>query len=456
MLGGVPRALIIRLGWAGGSYGGVQILRLVNNVVLARLLSPQLFGLMLIVNSVRTGIELLSDVGIAQNIVSNRRGAEPSFYNTAWTIQFIRGALLAAICIFFAQSFAEFFEAPELAAIFPVMAIALLFGGLQSSSRGLLEKRQEISRIAVADVTVAAISLIAHVALAIVMPSIWALVLGSLIASAAAMIASYLLIPGLKHRFMIESGYAREVFRFGKWIFASSVIYFAAMNFDRLYFAKQISLTDLGVYSIARSLADMVSSFVVHAGNLLIFPAVAAIDASPQEIRAKVLKGRRTVLLLAAAALGTFVALSDLVVDLLYDDRYSNAKMIVPILLLGTWFAVLCAVNEAILLGTGRPAYTAFGNASKLLTYVVAVPLAFYLYGFHVAVLVLSAGEVVRYLVLWAASRRAHLAFLRTDTVLTIVLTAVIVTVRSTLHLFGLTSDVTTLFPFFTAEFWAR
>lgn len=455
MLGGISRALVIRLGWAGGSYGGVQFLRLLSNVALARLLSPQLFGLMLIVNSVRTGIELLSDVGITQNIVSNKRGGEPSFYNTAWTIQFIRGAILGAICIVFAQWFAEFFEAPELAAIFPVMAIALLFGGLQSSSRGLLEKRQQISRIAIADLAVAAVSLIAHVGLAVVMPSIWALVLGSLIASAATMIASYLLIPGLRHRLMIERGYAGEVFHFGKWIFASSVIYFAAMNFDRLYFAKQISLAELGVYSIARTLADMMSSFVVHAGNLLIFPAVAAIDASPQEIRAKVLRGRRTVLLIAAAALGSFVAFSDVVVDLLYDDRYGSAKVIVPILLLGSWFAVLCAVNEAILLGTGRPAYTAFGNASKLLTYIAAVPLAFHLYGFEVAVLVLSVGEVVRYLVLWALSRRAHLAFLRTDAVLTVVLTVAIVAVRTVLHMLGLTGDMTTLFPIITAEFWA-
>lgn len=456
MLGGVPRAILVRLGWAGGSYGGVQFLRLVNNVVLARLLSPQLFGLMLIVNSVRTGIELLSDVGIAQNIVSNKRGAEPNFYNSAWTIQFIRGAILGVVCIIFARSFADFFEAPELAAIFPVMAIALLFGGLQSTSRGLLEKQQQISRIAIADVSVAFISLVAHVGLALIIPSVWALVLGSVIASAATMIASYLLMPGLRHQFIVERRYAWEVFHFGKWIFASSVIYFAAMNFDRLYFAKQISLAELGVYSIARSLADMMSSFVIHAGNLLLFPAVAAIDASSRDIRTKVIRGRRTVLLLAAAALGVFVAASDLVVNLLYDDRYGNAEVILPMLLLGTWFAILCAVNEAILLGTGKPAYTAFGNASKLLTYVVVIPFAFAVYGFQVAVLVLSVGELMRYLVLSVLSRRTHLTFIGNDMALTFVLTVVIVAVRTVLHSLGLTEDLAALFPLFTFEFWGK
>jgi hypothetical protein len=67
MFGMIPRQMIERLSWTTGSFGVIQLMRLVNNVVLARLLSPPLFGLMLIVNSIRTGVELLSDVGINQD-----------------------------------------------------------------------------------------------------------------------------------------------------------------------------------------------------------------------------------------------------------------------------------------------------------------------------------------------------------------------------------------------------
>ena len=86
MIGKISRPMIERLSWTTGSFGVIQVMRLVNNVVLARLLSPPLFGLMLIVNSIRTGVELLSDVGINQNIISNKQGHTPEFYDTAWTI----------------------------------------------------------------------------------------------------------------------------------------------------------------------------------------------------------------------------------------------------------------------------------------------------------------------------------------------------------------------------------
>ena len=56
----------------------VQFLRLLNNVILTRLLEPSIFGLMSLVVAIRVGMELVSDVGVTQNIVSNPRGHTPS------------------------------------------------------------------------------------------------------------------------------------------------------------------------------------------------------------------------------------------------------------------------------------------------------------------------------------------------------------------------------------------
>src|SRR5258708_17782105 len=88
--------------WTIGAYGLAQVLRLATNVFLARLLAPELFGIMLIVNSLRTGIELLSDVGIGQSIVYHKNANDPDFYNMAWSIQAIRSVLLWLVALFIA------------------------------------------------------------------------------------------------------------------------------------------------------------------------------------------------------------------------------------------------------------------------------------------------------------------------------------------------------------------
>ena len=448
---GVPKSMIVRLGWTTFGYGAVQVLRLLNNVILARLLSPPIFGLMALVNTIRTGVELLSDLGISQNIISNRRGSEPNFYNTAWTLQALRGLLLATACVLLALPAARFFGHPELATVMAVASLFFVFTGFDSAARALLQKELKVARLSVFEIGTTLIALIAQVALALITPTIWALVLGGVIGAAATLISSYLLIPGLRHRAMIDPESARQLLRFGKWVFFSSIIYFFAMNFDRLYFAKQITLSQLGVYTIARGLADTVSLFVMRASSTVLYPTVAAAGLAPLDLRRRLMKGRRTLLLAAALALGGFVGFSAIIVGKLYDARYAEAALILPILCIGVWFSILTSTNDSILMGLSRPAYPALSNAAKLLSYVVGVPLAFYFYGFIAAVAVISVGEIVKYCALWALSHKEHLHFGRDDFVLTLVFTGSAVAIGELVTLLGLAGGLQSALPHLVA-----
>jgi O-antigen/teichoic acid export membrane protein len=417
---GVPKSIVVRLGWMTVSYGTVQVLRLLNNVILARLLAPPVFGLMAVVNAIRTGVELLSDVGIMQNIISSPRGEDPLFYDTAWTLQALRGLVLAALCVLLAVPIARFFNYPQLAVILPVASLFFVFNGFDSTARALVQKQLQVARLSLFDIAIGVVSLAAHVTIALITPTVWALVLGSVITGAVTMVGSFLFIPGLRHRLLIDPQCARQLLRFGKWVFLSSIVYFFAMNFDRLYFAKQISLSQLGVYGIGRSLADMVSLFVARASNFVLYPSVAKAGLGQVDLRQRLLHGRRTLLLAAAVGMGTFLALSEIIVRLLYDPRYAAAGWILPVLCVGVWFGILTSTNDSILMGLARPAYPALSNAAKLITYVIGVPLAFLSYGFVAAVAVIAAGEVVKYVALWLLSHKEHLRFGRDDIILTL------------------------------------
>ena len=80
--------------WTLVGYGYGQFLRFAGNLILTRLLFPEAFGAMALVQSVLTGLTLLSDLGISQAIVQNARGHTAAFLNTAWTVQVIRGVLI--------------------------------------------------------------------------------------------------------------------------------------------------------------------------------------------------------------------------------------------------------------------------------------------------------------------------------------------------------------------------
>jgi O-antigen/teichoic acid export membrane protein len=385
--------------WTVGSYGVNQFFRLLANIILARLLAPELFGIMLIVNSLRTGADLMSDLGIGQNIVKNKNGDNPAFYNTAWSLQVIRGFLLWMICAAVALPIARFYQSPTLGLIIPVASIAFVFSGLSSVSRFILQRRLQFAKLNFFETAAAVISSFAHVLLAYFTPTIWALVWGSLVAYAAPMVASYFLVPGVRHRFFISKEYAKQIFTFGVWIFASSIVYFLSTNFDALYLAKNIPLALLGVYGIARSIADPLSTLSIRLGSILVFPVIASMSHLPRDnLRAQFSATRLRFFALASVVYSLCAAMIDIPISLVYDQRYHAATWMLPILLLGAWFSTLCSLNEASLLGLGRPSYGALGNTLKFGYLLVALPFSFAQFGVVGCVIAIAMADLPRYL----------------------------------------------------------
>ncbi|HEX4124952.1 MAG TPA: oligosaccharide flippase family protein, partial [Tepidisphaeraceae bacterium] len=106
--------------WTMFSYGGNTILRLGGNLVLTRLLTPQLFGLSALINIFIQGLHMFSDVGVAPSIIQNPHGDEPEFLNTAWTIQSSRGIVIWICSAIIAWPVSKFYGIHQLVYLIPI------------------------------------------------------------------------------------------------------------------------------------------------------------------------------------------------------------------------------------------------------------------------------------------------------------------------------------------------
>ena len=430
--------LIGQVGWVTGSYAYAQVIRLGTSVVLARLLAPQLFGVMLIVNTLRTGVELLSDIGVGQNIVSNPDGDRPAFFNTAWTLQIVRGFLLAGVALVASPLLASFYADPQLSGVLPLTAVLFVLTGIQSPAHFLLQKRGDVRTYSLFEMAVNTASMVINITLALVTPTIWALIGGLLLSTFISTALSFVLIDPRVYRLRLDGAYTGTILRFGRWVFASSLVFFLAMNFDRLYFARVVPVALLGVYGVARTFTDAGTLLIQRVGNLLIFPKIAASGQDGAALRAAIAGPRSMALRLIAFGLSGAIAGSDRLILTLYDARYHAAAFMLPILMTGVWFAILSALGESVILGTGRPARAASANALKLVWTVVALPVALALFGMAGAIVAIAAAELVRYLALSMAQRAGNLSFLRQDAVLTILLIVLVVMWRLAFTAIGL------------------
>lgn len=439
---GSRQALFGAAGWITLAYLAQQFLRLASNILLAWLLAPALLGTMLLINTLRTGGELLTDVGVGQSIVNNRRGDEPAFYNTAWTIQIVRGLILFAIAMALTVPIAHSYDNPELLLLLPAVAPIFIITGLTSPARFLLQKRLEIRKLALFDLAAAVFGALVQIALAFYMPTIWALIWGLLISTAVPAAASFFLIDWRSHRLRWEREAVRAILHFGKWIFLGSLIYFLAMNFDRLYFANAVSLTLLGIYGIARTFADTITQFFQRIGSLLIFPKVSATAQRGNDLQRAIRPVRLATLILAAVGLAFGVAIADSFIYFVYDPRYHAAGLMLAILLFGSWFGILAAIADAMMMGVGKPSGVAFSNAAKLAVIVVALTWVMPRYGMNAALLAFVFADAARYAMLAWRKRGVGLSFLRQDAALTLLFVLLIIILREATMLAGWTTGI--------------
>jgi O-antigen/teichoic acid export membrane protein len=391
-----------------------------SNIVLARLLAPQIFGVMVIVNGLRMGIELLTDVGVEQNIVHNEKGLEDEFFNTAWTVQMIRGALLTLLFVVVSSPLAHFYAIDV--RIFLAVSLIPFVNSLHSTSVFALVKRLDVKRRNLFECSAELLGFVTCVVLALVSPTVWALVGGALLATAMRSILSYCL-PHPPHRFVLNKNCVREIVRFGKWIFLSSFVVYCASNIDRLTLGKLVPMALLGVYGMARTMAEIPAMLASRLGYQIVFPFLAAQSGLKGRRAHDDLGAARLRISLGGALLISFaIAWADRAVNIIYDPRYREAGWILSMLLFGTWLAILSNLNESVLLGCGRPSYSAYANGLRLAAVGISLPLCYKAYGLQGAVVAMIVAELIRYSAIAFGQHRMRWSFYRQDALCTVVL----------------------------------
>lgn len=376
-------------GWVLGSHFATQAVRLGGNLVLTRLLVPEAFGLMAMVYVLMIGLALFSDLGTGQSIVQSRRGSDPVFLNTLWTVQVLRGFLIWSMALLVALALPQFaaygwlgagtvYADPLLPWVIAVFSLTAIISGFDSTK--LAEARRELRQRPVAQIDLASqlTSLVVMLFLAWWFRTVWALVAGALIASCVRCVCSHRLLPGTPNRFQWDGPAFRESFHFGKWIFLTSIIGFLVINGDRLLLGRLVSSNDLGLYSIAFLLANTLQMLFTSLLGAVVFPAFGEVlRSSPEKAPSTYFRFQMLADLLLFGAAGFLLAASELIVQILYDARYQGAGFILGMLglgLMGGRYQVAAQYGAA----AGKVQYQAFSALCRLIVLYVGLPLGFW------------------------------------------------------------------------------
>jgi len=395
--------------WVFAGHGGSQVIRLVGNLVLWRLLDPTSFGIMAIVNALNQGIHMFSDVGIGPSIIQNKRGDDPTYLNTAFTIQAIRGTILFIAAVIIAYPFAALYREPLLAQLLPIVGLGSMIGGFNSTNYHTATRQISLGRVTMMELVTQAVGLLVMIVGAALYRSVWALVIGALASTMLKFVMSHTSLPGIRNRFTWDAPSARTLLKFGRWIFVSTLLAFAVAQSDRLIFGRLIPLSVLGVYSIATVWASMPTGVLDRVFGSVMFPLLSRLHGEGKDLSAAYHKARTPALLGTAWISACLLAGGPALTRFLYDQRAIDAGWIIQILMCGTWFGTLETANGTALLACGEARLVAIASSVKLVGLAVFIPLGLALGGFPGAVVGFAASEFGRYVVSVIFLRKVNL-----------------------------------------------
>ncbi|MFM7426953.1 MAG: oligosaccharide flippase family protein, partial [Elainella sp.] len=339
--------------WTLAGYGLSQVFRLGGNLVLTRLLTPEAFGLMALVQTFLIGLQMFSDFGILPNIIQSERGEDPKFLNTAWTIQAIRGGVLWLGACLLAWPVAQFYREPMLMQLLPIAGLTVLLTGFNSTKLATANRRLAMRQLTLLELITNLVALLVMIGLALLYRSVWALVIGSLIGSLLKLLASHRL-SGESNRFAWDDQAAAEIRKFGRWIFLSTIVGFFALQSDRLVLGRLLDVGFLGVYTIALTLSGVVEQVVDQVNSKVLFPTYAElIRERPTALYHSLRRARSILLGLSCGCAILFVLAGQPLIDLLYDQRYAQAGWMLRVLSIGFLGRVLCITYGDVLMARG-------------------------------------------------------------------------------------------------------
>ncbi len=266
--------------WALGQNFSIRFIGLFNTVILARLLSPDDFGVVTMASMVLGLLNSFVDLGPSA-LLMRQPVATKEHCDTAWTFSFLRGVAVAILLAILSPWIADFFRDDRVLAITLIFAANSLLGN--AFSIGLILLRMELNFAAgfYFDLASRLVVLVVTLGLAFWWRSYWAIVVGTLVGNVFGFFLSFKLHP-YRARFSLAK--AREYFSFSLVMIPLNAAYYLTGRVDTFVVGRMSAAAALGVYNVAAELATMLTIDLMQQISRGLYPNYAKLTGDQPKL----------------------------------------------------------------------------------------------------------------------------------------------------------------------------
>lgn len=330
-----------------------RLFKLIRIIILARILSPDDFGIFGIALLVLSILGAFSQTGHLQALIQKKEQVK-SYFDTAWTIGLVRGFVIAVIVFSLARPAAVFFAAPGAEQILRVIGFSVIIRSFNNIAILYFQKELKFHKFfkyqflgTIVDFTVA-------ITAAFLLRSVWAIVFGLLAGNITRCIMSYIIEPYRPKLKFIRSQ-AKELFSFGKWILGSAILIFLITQGDDIFAGKLLGATMLGFYQIAYRISNMPTTETSHVISRVSFPLYSKLQDNLSKLKDAYLKVLQLVTFISFPMAGLIFILAPEFTRLFLGEEWIPAVPAIQVLAFAGLIRSIITTTLPLFRAIGRP-----------------------------------------------------------------------------------------------------
>ena len=325
-----------------------------TTIILARLLRPEDFGLFALAFVLIEALELFKSLGIDHALIRMKDDSNfAKAANTAFIIIPIFALFIFAVLYIIAPFGAKLLGNNSLTSIVRVLGLYFIFGCFGRIPDAILSRNMLFRQKSIIEIVARFVYSICAIILAFLGCGVWSLVIAYLV-RVAIKICSYWYTAKWRPKLEFDKKLALEMFHYGKYIIARSIVRFFKKNIDKLLIGRLLGVTQLGFYFLAFNISKFPSAFLIDRASRVLFPAFSKMQNDKEYFSEVFLRVVKFISILAIPfGIGLFLIGGDFF-RIAYGEKWIPAIGVLKIL---AFAGILQAIDDPIgpaLLAAGK------------------------------------------------------------------------------------------------------
>lgn len=346
------RTVTNNVGWSVLSKTSTFGLKFVTVPILARILSPQEFGVVAVAQTVVMFLTMIGSAGLAASLILEPEEDADAMHSVFW-VNLAIAAAMAGVIYFWADLFARLLGAEDAAYLLRIMALLIPLQLCGDVAYSLLARRMAFHKDAAWSVFSESVGALTAVGMALLGFGIWSLV-AQLFVSAVIRLMGLLYATGYRPRFVFSPGKISKLTRYSLGIMGSEIFNFITFQSPLVVVSRHLGLADAGAYSAANRFSSIPNQVLLAGLMGVLFPAFSHMSDDPRRRSdALMLSTQVSTVVLAPMMFGIW-AVAEPGMFLIFGPQWAHAWPVLGLLAVSKGIMSPCSTYIPFLKGAGR------------------------------------------------------------------------------------------------------